>query len=752
MRFLAKLKTTPKRSNPPHNPRVLHKSVINVTHDVLNWSTFRRAKHDSLGKQCNLIARGCATVTKKFSNVISFNQERARAQSHDDRLLERAREIMLTKTNQLFAKMFERVQDLLFNLADKAKDGQERVQFFDALRSVRLRRAAVEAQFSAALAANLARAERSGLEPSRTELVNNTASVQSPDDADCLTELSDEQIAALVSLSTLSEKSKQLLHTELSRIQLQLNTLLKANTAGDAEQTLGPALVCDAFRQAVLVIEPPLPGEVRRILFTVFDRFVLKQLGAIYQDIGEQLAKPAETMAAPASAPTRGRAYEESNSAPSYHLSQLLAALHRWQHENHASSLAETNHSEHQSALKHFLTETLSTQLGRPVALKPLDADTIDTAAILIENVVENTTLAKSMKALLTQLATPLIKVALVDTVFFATENHPARRLLADLAQAAASRTTQSDYTTDPIYAQMQTIVSTLREETDVNITVFYELQEDFDKFLAATGVTSVVPPEASYATQQRVRAAIEQPISKQSVPQPVIDFLRGPWHAALNKIAEEDGCQGIAWHTGVRVVDQLLWSVSPKHSAGERKLCADLIPRLLSDIKEGLAVIAWDHHQKNNFHAELEALHLTALRPAVVKQRFAPSLSKAVAQNDVAPTEITLASDQNKKHVDVFSQSDKKVAALNQFANELPLGTWLDLADDNFRESRVKLAWKDEILQTLTFVNRRVQVVAEVTLSDLANKFAEGKARIVEDVPLVDRALDAIANRLTRK
>lgn len=751
MRFLANLKTTPKRSNPTHNPRVLHKSVIHVTHDVRNRSTFRRAKHDSLGKQCNLIARGCAKVTKKFSNVISFDQERARAQSNDDRLLERAREMMLAKTNQLFAKMFERVQDLLFNLADKAKDGQERVQYFDALRSVRLRRAAVEAQFSAALAANLARTDRSSLDANRADLTIKSGSAQAPDHAGRLTAVSNEQLAELDSLSTLSEKSKQVLHGELTGIRRQLNTLLNVNNVDDVGQTLGPGLVCEAYRQAVMAIEPPLPSEVRRILFAVFDRSVLKQLGVVYQDISEQLAKPADTPAAPAAPSKRGRT-PASSSAPPYHLSQLLTAVHRWQHNRHLRAHIETIHSKRHSALEHYLTETLSAQLGRPIALKPLDTDAINTAAALVEDIVNNGTLADPMKALLTQLATPIIKVALADTVFFATESHPARRLLTDLAQAAASWTAPSDYSADPLYTQMETIVSTLRDETDVNITVFYELQENFDKFLATTGVTSVAPPVADDVTRQRVRAAIEQPIGKKGIPQPIVNFLRGPWQAVLSKIAEEAGCKGIAWQTGLRVIEQLLWSVAPKHSARERKLCAELIPHLLSDINEGLAVIAWDHGQKNNFHAELEALHLTALRPAMAKQRFAPSHAKAFAHDDTEPTEITLASDQNTKQVEVFAQSDEKTAALYQFANELPLGTWLDLADEDFRESRVKLAWKDEILKTLTFVNRRFHVVAEVNLSDLANKFAEGKARIVEDVPLVDRALDAIANKLARK
>lgn len=688
-------------------------------------------------------------TTKVFSNVVSFTEESPRARSGDHPLLDYAREIMLAKSNQLFATMFERVQDLLFNLADKAQDGQERIQYFDALRAIRLRRAAVEAQFSAALAAKLAGADRA-------EFTKKPASAQPPDEPAHLTEVSDEQLAELVTLSKMAERSTQLLRTELTAIEQQLNAALKNSSVDDVGAAFGPDMVCDAFRLAVLAIDPPLAGELRRILFTVFDRCVLKQLGTAYQDIGMRLAKRMESADSPAASPNTSRSHSYargSKGVPPYQLSQVLAALHRWQDENHSNKFIETNHSGLRATLKRQLTETLSAQLGRPVALKAQHADAIDMAMTLIEQMVSNAALLEPMKMLLSQLTTPLIKVALAETELFAAESHPARRLLADLAHAATSWTARSDHSADPLYAQMQTIVTTLRDDTDLNITVFYELLESFDKFLTTMGLASTAPPEVSYATQQRVWAAIEQQITTQNIPQPVIDFLRGPWRAVLSKIAEEAGCNSTAWHTGLRAIEQLLWSISPKHSIGERKLCAKLIPRLLSDIDEGLAVIAWDHSKKNKFHAELEALHLTALRPGIPKQDHAPNQFTPVTRADDSGAEITLASaPQHTKHVDLAAESDQKVAALYQFANELPPGTWLDLTDDDFRESRAKLAWKDEILKTLTFVNRRFQVVAELHLNELADKFAEGKARVVEDVPLVDRALDALANKLSRR
>lgn len=680
---------------------------------------------------------------KTFPKVLPFSHANAFSGPAVHPLLEQTREMMLAKSNQLFSTMFERVQDLLFNLADKAKDSQERIQYFDALRSVRLRRATIESHFSKELATALARAYNAKVDtnPASTETTNESVSRRAT---------SDDELAELLTLSKMAERSRQLLRAELNAVGQQINAALKSNIVGDAGESLGPGVVCYAFRLAVNAVDPPLSSEVRRILLTVFERCVLRQLSAVYAALRDDVAEHQATSDPVIAASNSKRSMPPATTrrAVPYDLSQLLGVLHSLQQDGRTCANSYGYRSDWRENLKNYVTEKLSAQLSRPIALKEQDAKAIDTVRALIDQTLSNTPLAEPMHVLLTQLDIPIIKIALADAPFFASKSHPARRLLADLARAAANWKEPSDDTADSLHSQIQTIVAALRDEADVSITVFYELLETFDKFIAESGLAAETTQQTNHPTHYQLWTAIEGPIAKQTVPQPVLDFLRGPWHAVLTKIADENGCAGSAWNSGLRVVEQLLWSIAPKRSAGERKLFAVLIPRLLNDINKGLAVIGWDHKQQTHFHAELQTLHLAALRPTHATQQTLLVHSQSIVRANDQTAEITLFSAQNTMHVDAVPQSENNAMEPLQFANALPLGTWLDLTDDDFREKRAKLAWKDENLHTFTFVNRRFQVVADLHLHDLASKLADGKARLVEDVPLVDRALDALARK----
>ena len=80
--------------------------------------------------------------------------------------------------------------------------------------------------------------------------------------------------------------------------------------------------------------------------------------------------------------------------------------------------------------------------------------------------------------------------------------------------------------------------------------------------------------------------------------------------------------------------------------------------------------------------------------------------------------------------------------------AAEMSLGTWLEfeLAD---KKRRAKLAWKSVVMGEYVFVDRKYKVVAERTLAGLAADLRHGKASLVEDVAMFDRALDKVLNGL---
>jgi len=84
------------------------------------------------------------------------------------------------------------------------------------------------------------------------------------------------------------------------------------------------------------------------------------------------------------------------------------------------------------------------------------------------------------------------------------------------------------------------------------------------------------------------------------------------------------------------------------------------------------------------------------------------------------------------------------------ELARHLEQGNWVEFLDENNNKTRAKLAWKSELLGEYTFLNWKFDVIADKTLYGLAADLRRGSATIINDVPLVDRALAAVMSSLT--
>lgn len=84
------------------------------------------------------------------------------------------------------------------------------------------------------------------------------------------------------------------------------------------------------------------------------------------------------------------------------------------------------------------------------------------------------------------------------------------------------------------------------------------------------------------------------------------------------------------------------------------------------------------------------------------------------------------------------------------ELARHLEQGKWVEFLDDNQNKTRAKLAWKSELLGEYTFLNWKFDVIADKTLYGLAADLRRGSATIIDDLPLVERALSAVMSSLT--
>ena len=83
--------------------------------------------------------------------------------------------------------------------------------------------------------------------------------------------------------------------------------------------------------------------------------------------------------------------------------------------------------------------------------------------------------------------------------------------------------------------------------------------------------------------------------------------------------------------------------------------------------------------------------------------------------------------------------------------AKSLQTGEWVDFkADDEQDESvRAKLSWISPISQKMLFVNARGVKVTDKSVDELAHDLREKQAVILQQIPLFDRAMSAIAKQV---
>ena len=86
------------------------------------------------------------------------------------------------------------------------------------------------------------------------------------------------------------------------------------------------------------------------------------------------------------------------------------------------------------------------------------------------------------------------------------------------------------------------------------------------------------------------------------------------------------------------------------------------------------------------------------------------------------------------------------------ELARHLEAGKWVEFTNDKQQKTRARLAWKSDLLGEFTFLNWKFDVIADKKLLELASDFRHGKAKVIDDLPLIDRAFSAIMNTLQGK
>lgn len=704
------------------------------------------------------------------SNVVPFSaaaRERPRLTPRESAgVLRDCRELALDRMGRALAGMLDRVEDELLQLAAAAPDRTERDAYLDAGTEARDKRSLIESTFRQHFLECFNRKVRG----EEIESAAPTGAAPASDTEEAL------------AVSAMSRKLQAACEGELGMLGRRMGFLLERPELAADANPVSPDTVCSALRDACDQIESGLKArvallnqlehhaeaELRRIYHDLnahlVERSILPNAGAFADGAATQRLTP---LRQPGDGPPPGETTQpvdlfaalvqlsrDSACAPAHPDDAVIAELTRMQREG--AAVGSGTLVNELRGLPAFLHD------GTPGTI---DTRTLDLAAMLFDAMFADRHLPTAMKAQLGRLQLPILKVVLLDAEFFSERRQPARRLLDALGdlglgfagEAIASRAAMdlvrdvvrgilADFETDmALFASMAAMVETFiaaNEEADAHLvqraSFVVEARERRDAALAA-GMAEV-------ARRLQARAF---------VPAPVREMLAEEWVNALADVYLSEGEGTPPWHRLVQTMEGLLWSVEPKPDAADRRRLISSLPVMIADVGEGLARARTPAAKRVAFLATLVDCHALAikagLRGMVAVPEFAapraPKHSSAIERETLAGGDVRV--EDFRFRVGHAGAGRAALMRTGAWAH-VQRGTWVEFSCLGGPPARARLSWVSPAKGAYLFTNPLTGATAiSISPEAFAEQMRLGVARMLNDAPLVGRAMDAMTAEL---
>ena len=716
------------------------------------------------------------------------------------------RQRLIRQLSQLMVNMFEKLDDTLYKLADKAESDKLQSNYFDAMREVRKERQRIERAFYNQMLGGFDQFWDCG----PTAYV--TSDTQKKDKSDSLSLLEKEDLEENLAVDNMILKGDNRYYRELYALERRFSHMANGLDVNGRSNPVAPSFLCKSMRDALNCLNVVI--SVKLVIFKQFELELIENLGVLYDELNDYLTsadvlpelnqKIARSIVKPSvqdhtPMPVVDGAAPESElvetdlpaahfatlqnllernrgslspsqavrraSLPVVDTRELLGALSSLQKMLQLEQLATAGEWDLKSSLFKQLHITGDDSAARQI--DHVDQDVIDLISMLFEFILEDKNLPDAMKVLIGRLQIPLLKMAVQDKEFFSKKCHPARRLLDSLAAAAIGWSEQQGREEDGLYRRMESIVHRVSTEFHSDVSVFEKLHKEFDKFQAQRNRGSqIVEKRTTQVTQGKerlaeARAVVFKEINsrlevRNDLPDVVVELIKDGWKDVLLLNGLREGIGSDQWQDALMLMDKLIWSIEPKAYAGDRQKLLKDIPDLLKGLREGLNAISFDQHRTTHIFREIQNCHVSALRGDSDHMAQPPAeIGSDIADTDNPQNKALTENVTENALLGPFQNGDSVEEIVDEYldqAKALSIGTWLEVKEEaDEAAKRVKLAWRSDVTGTQLFVNRKGMKVAELNLHALAAWLRSGGAKVLEktDVPLMERALSAMVSAL---
>ncbi len=373
-------------------------------------------------------------------------------------------------------------------------------------------------------------------------------------------------------------------------------------------------------------------------------------------------------------------------------------------------------------------------QALKQAASTPAERATIEIVALMFQSILTEDRIPATMRVWFARLQMPVLRVAVSEPDFFATLDHPARRLIDRMGACVMGLDNASRTIGDALEKEIKRVVQVVEAYPDTGRRVFQTVLVEFEKFLehffkneneaSRRGVSLAQQVEQRETLAIQYTIELRRMLNEVPVQEGVRQFLFQVWADVLATSAVRFGGQGPETKVMKRAAADLIWSASAKVTREERAEVIRRLPPLLKRLREGMASAKMTpERQDERINALNNALAaaFTAKAAVISNDRLQDLMERLESLEELLPGAADIEVDESlvldlsgheSSELEVVSDGGTMPSApMVAWSRELLVGSWYTL-EYRGRHEPVQLAWHGLRRQLSLFVTPKGRCV----------------------------------------
>ncbi len=356
-------------------------------------------------------------------------------------------------------------------------------------------------------------------------------------------------------------------------------------------------------------------------------------------------------------------------------------------------------------------------QALKRAAETPAERATIEIVALLFQAILTEERIPPALRVWFARLQMPVLRVAVGEPDFFATIDHPARRLIDRMGACVMGFESSAAAIAGALEGEIKRVVQVVEAYPDTGRRVFQTVLTEFERFLENyfKSENEATKKGVSLAQQveQRETLAIQYTIELRKllnevpVQEGVRQFLFQVWADVMAITALRNGAHSETTKGTRAAAVDLVWSAGAKVTREERAEVIRKLPPLLKKLRDGMESAGVPESKRDEHIRALNeslAAAFNAKAAAIPPERFEELRERLEALEEMLPEAgdvqldetlmLDLSGDDSNAMEVVGEGGSMPTPAMLSWAKELQVGSWYMLEYGD-KTMAVQLAWQ---------------------------------------------------------